>query len=183
VDSAAGDEVIGEAEVGRDATPPKISSVPIMLNSSSNSMPLHQRSTPSHNHSTNSSKATHHRTSNRRGREESKAITHPRLATVRHNQDTNDRFNSNSIDHQQVMVLADPDHNKINSQGEDFVLTAVMTNMDPSNFVLRSEKHATTASMLGILLGSVARPATSRHDEGEGRVQRQSATKLLHPPN
>ena len=166
MDSAAEDEVIGGAEVGKDATPPKINSVPIMLNSDSNSMPLHQRSTPSHNRG----KATHHRTNNRRGREESKAITRPRLATVRHNQDMNDRFNSNSIDHQQVMVLADPDHNKINSQGEDFVLTAVMTNMDPSNFVLRSEKHATTASVLGILLGSVVRPATSLHDEWEDRV-------------
>ena len=170
MDSAAGDEVIGEEEVGRDATPLKISSVPIMLNSSSNNMPLRRRSTPNRSHSISSSRATHHRTSSRRGREENKAITRPRPAIVRSNQDTNDQTNSSSTDQQQVTVLADPDHNKINSQEGEIVLTAVMTNMDPGNFVRRSEKHATTASVLGILPGSAVRPETSRHDEWEGRV-------------
>jgi hypothetical protein len=89
---------------------------------------------------------------------------------VRSNQDTNDQTNSSSTDQQQVTALADPDHNKINSQEGEFVLTAVMTNMDPGNFVLRSEKHATTASVLGILPGSAVRLETSLHDEWEGRV-------------
>ena len=89
---------------------------------------------------------------------------------VRHNQDTNSQTHSNSIDRQLVMVLMDPDHNQINSQGEDSVLTAVLKSMDPSNFVLRSENRATTTSVLGIFLGSVVRPAPSLHDEGEGRL-------------
>src|SRR5208282_4055022 len=86
-------------------------------------------------------------------------IMHPVLTRVRHNQDTNSQAYSNSIDQQLVKVLIDPDHHKINSQGEDSVLTAVLKNMDPSNFVLRSENRATTASVLGIFLGSVVRPA------------------------
>ena len=95
---------------------------------------------------------------------------HPRLTRVRHNQDTNSQAHSNSIDQQLVRVLIDPDHHKINSQGEDSVLTAVLKNMDPSNFVLRSENRATTASVLGIFVGSVVRPAPSLHDKGEGRM-------------